>query len=66
MWRLNNDVENRILKKEAVEDLKKLDNSQRVQVIKAIEKVSKNPLPQSEGGFGKVLGDSLLKKSLLG
>ncbi|BCY19538.1 MAG: type II toxin-antitoxin system RelE/ParE family toxin [Chloroflexi bacterium] len=42
---------------EAREDLKKLDHSQRVPVLKAIEKVSGNPLPQSEGGFGKPLGN---------
>ena len=39
--------------REAVEDLKKLDHSQRLQVVKAIDKVSENPLPQAEGGFGK-------------
>jgi Cytotoxic translational repressor of toxin-antitoxin stability system len=43
--------------REAVNDLKKLDNSQRLQVIKAIEKVSLNSLPQSEGGLGKSLGN---------
>jgi len=41
--------------REAVEDLKRLDSSQRLQVLKAIEKVSANPLPQSEGGYGKPL-----------
>lgn len=43
--------------KEAVEDLKRLDYSQRLQVLKAIDKVSSNPLPQSEGGYGKPLGN---------
>ena len=43
--------------REAVDDLKKLDHSQRLQVIKAIDKVSENPLPQAEGGFGKPLGN---------
>lgn len=42
---------------EAVEDLKRLDYSQRLQVLKAIDKVSSNPLPQSEGGYGKPLGN---------
>lgn len=43
--------------KEAIEDLKRLDHSQRLQVLKAIEKVSTNPLPQNEGGYGKPLGN---------
>jgi mRNA interferase RelE/StbE len=43
--------------KEAVEDLKRLDHSQRLQVLKAINKVSSNPLPQNEGGYGKPLGN---------
>lgn len=41
--------------KEALEDLKQLDRSQRLQVLKAIKKVSSNPLPQNEGGYGKPL-----------
>ncbi|WP_242843551.1 AbrB/MazE/SpoVT family DNA-binding domain-containing protein [Thermincola ferriacetica] len=28
-------------------------HSQRLQVLKAIDKVSDNPLPQNEGGYGK-------------
>ncbi|MFI3255789.1 MAG: type II toxin-antitoxin system RelE/ParE family toxin [Eubacteriales bacterium] len=40
----------------AKKDLAKLDGSQRGQVLKAIEKVSENPLPNSEGGLGKPLG----------
>jgi len=43
--------------KEAKEDLKELDRSQQKRVLKAIEKVSKNPLPFSEGGYGKPLGN---------
>lgn len=43
--------------KEAVEDLKRLDHGQRLQVLKAIDKVSGNPLPQNEGGYGKPLGN---------
>ena len=42
---------------EAVRDLKKLDGSQRVLVARAIKKVSANPLPASEGGYGKPLGN---------
>lgn len=48
--------------REAVEDLKKLDNSQQIQVVKAIEKVSVNPLPQVEGGYGKPLGNRSTSK----
>lgn len=42
--------------KEAISDLERLDNSQRLQVLKAIKKVSENPLPINEGGYGKPLG----------
>lgn len=42
---------------EALEDLKKMDSSQRKQVLKAIDKVKTNPLPQNEGGYGKPLGN---------
>lgn len=42
---------------EAVDDLKNLDNTQRIQVLKAIKKISKNPLPNTEGGLGKPLGN---------
>lgn len=41
---------------EALDDLRRLDGSQRVQVLKAIKKVSENPLPDTEGGYGKPLG----------
>lgn len=41
---------------EARDDLRKLDSSKRIQVLKAIEKVSANPLPFTEGGYGKPLG----------
>lgn len=50
MWRIE-------YLKEAVEDMKRLDHSQRIQVVKAIDKVSTNPLPQAEGGLGKPLGN---------
>lgn len=58
---------------EAVQDLKKMDGSQRILAAKAIKKVSANPLPASEGGYGKPLGNkggnnltSLLKIKLRG
>jgi mRNA interferase RelE/StbE len=43
--------------RESLEDIKRLDQSQRAQVIKAINKVAFNPLPQAEGGYGKPLGN---------
>lgn len=42
---------------EALKDLRGLDASQRLLVRKAIAKVSQNPLPVSEGGYGKPLGN---------
>ena len=42
---------------EAEKDLAGLDNFHRAMVTKAIDKVSQNPLPQSEGGYGKPLGN---------
>lgn len=42
---------------EAEKDLIRLDGSQRILVRKAIKKVQQNPLPQSEGGYGKSLGN---------
>ena len=41
---------------EARKDHRALDIHARVQVNKAIRKVSQNPLPQKEGGYGKPLG----------
>lgn len=41
----------------AIDDLKKLDGSQVVMVRKAIGKVATNPLPYTEGGLGKPLGN---------
>jgi mRNA interferase RelE/StbE len=41
---------------EAKEDLRNLDGIKRKQVLKAIEKVSVNPLPSTQGGYGKPLG----------
>ena len=42
---------------EAVKDLKKLDGSQRKQVIKALDKLMTNPLPKSQGGYGSPFGN---------
>ena len=41
----------------AKDDLRGLEGSQRKQVLKAIQKVSQNPLPDYEGGYGKPLGN---------
>lgn len=41
----------------AKEELAKLDGSIRKIVLKGIIKVSANPIPQSEGGYGKPLGN---------
>lgn len=43
--------------KAASEDLDSLDGSQRKQVLAAINKVSQNPLPKMEGGYGTPLGN---------
>ena len=42
---------------EAEKDMKKLDHSAQIQVLKGIIKVSKNPLPPEEGGYGKSWGN---------
>ena len=42
---------------DAKADLRTLDGSQRKTVIKTIAKVSRNPLPANEGGYGKPLGN---------
>lgn len=41
---------------EALKEMDKLDKGVLVQVLAAIQKVSQNPLPSTEGGFGKPLG----------
>lgn len=43
--------------KQADKDMSKLDNHQRILIRKAITKVSKNPLPFTQGGFGIPLGN---------
>lgn len=50
---------------EAEADLKGLDHSQQLLVLKAIKKVSANPLPNTKGGYGKPLG-SHLSSNLVG
>lgn len=47
---------------EAREDLRALDGSQRIRVVKAIAKVQSNPLPSSEGGYEKPLGNKRLSQ----
>ena len=42
---------------EAEKDLRDLDDSQRILVLKALKKVQKNPLPVDEQGYGKPLGN---------
>ena len=44
---------------EARKDIKSLDKSQWVLIQKALKKVSQNPLPVMEGGYGKPLSGSL-------
>jgi mRNA interferase RelE/StbE len=42
---------------DAKKDIKDLDKSQTSHVIKAIGRVSQNPLPNTEGGYGNPLGN---------
>ena len=42
---------------EVLDDFRALDGSQRILVKKAIAKVRRNPLPDTEGGYGKRLGN---------
>lgn len=42
---------------DAEKDYKSLSRRQQLLVDKAIKKVKTNPLPQSEGGYGKPLGN---------
>ena len=41
---------------DAEKDLNNLNRRQQLVVVKAINKVKENPLPQNEGGYGKPLG----------
>ena len=42
---------------EVEKDMKALSHDRQLIVRKAIDKVKENPLPQSEGGYGKPLGN---------
>lgn len=42
---------------EAEKDMKRLDPSVRVRVLKGIQKVAQNPLSTDQGGYGKALGN---------
>ena len=46
----------------AEKDLFQLDGSQRILVQKAIRKVSQNPLPDYQGGYGKPLSNKAKSK----
>lgn len=50
MWRIE-------YLEDAVRDLKRLDSRRQLEVLKAIKKVSANPLPKNEDGYGKPLGN---------
>ena len=41
----------------SIRDYQKLDGSQRIAVDKVIRRVSLNPLPINDGGYGKPLGN---------
>ncbi|MCD8325593.1 MAG: type II toxin-antitoxin system RelE/ParE family toxin [Lachnospiraceae bacterium] len=41
----------------ADQDMDELDGSAKRQVFKGIQKVSQNPLPKQQGGYGKPLGN---------
>ena len=43
--------------KQSQADLKSLDNSTARVIIKLIERVSENPLPKNQGGYGEPLGN---------
>lgn len=42
---------------QARQDFLGFDKGQQAQILKAVGRVAQNPLPQSEGGYGKPLGD---------
>lgn len=42
---------------EVRKDLIRLDSSDRKKVLKVLDRVRTNPLPQAEGGYGKPLGN---------
>jgi len=48
--------------RDALNDLRNLDKTQQMQVVKAIKKTAENPLPNAEGGYGKSLGNHISSK----
>jgi len=44
--------------KDALDDLQSFDHSVQVVILKNIDKVVQDPLPNTEGGYGKPLGNS--------
>ena len=42
---------------EAVKDMKNLAGNLQLLIAKTLKKVSQNPLPENEGGYGKPLGN---------
>ncbi len=44
---------------EAKKDLKRLDHSIQIQIVKGVQKVAQNPLSVHEGGYGKPLGNKV-------
>lgn len=48
---------------QAAEDFDKPDGSQKKLVLKALNKVAQNPLPDCEGGYGKDLSFRMWKHS---
>ena len=44
---------------EAEKDMKKLDHSAQIQLLKGTSKVSQNPLPAEEGGYGMPYGNAI-------
>ena len=51
--------DNVVFRDEAQEDFLQLDRSQQIITAKAIVKVSQNPAPVTEGGYGKPLSGKL-------
>ena len=56
MWRSTDEMGNRIYQGSSAGH-EKLDPQSRKYVLKAIDKVSANPLPNAEGRYGKPLGN---------
>lgn len=52
--------------KDAEQDFKKLDGSQKKIVVKMLEKLIENPLPRNRGGYGTPLGSDVTTGNLTG